>query len=402
MQMGVAGFSYQGDVFLAKGLDAPGAPGRSRVLEHEAVHARQSRQRGPVASRGAIEKQADRPGDSSRLLSADPDRVYGWLWIPAIIAFGYITTRSNTANAPGPNDKTYPSLTTADYFKMSGEAALLAGGGALVRSIRAAGYSMVAAWGGSGAVGSVGFRAISDIHAGQFSGPGAYVVDGLTGAVVGIVMGGTFHAIGKMPSMANRWFFRGAENDPSWAKMSFKDKWLYEIGQKTLPKGQWEPLTDMSPVERGRHIVDQQGWMRGLFPRSGGFMVPGEGGTLSTGPTPMFRQWGLPAVSGAAGRHGLYPDWENMWSQSDAKQDDGNGPSSDLMLPLLDPAQAPANDGLVPLPIGSGSDPSMHAVPPGWDTIIVVPEGKEMEYLIKTGKVGDFNPPKLPEGQAYG
>jgi hypothetical protein len=108
----------------------------------------------------------------------------------------------------------------------------------------------------------------------------------------------------------------------------------------------------------------------------------------------------LPAVSGAAGRHGLYPDWENMGN--DAQTNDGTGPSSGLMLPAPDPMQAPANDGLVPLPLRGATDPIMNAVPPGWDTIIVVPEGKEMEYLIKTGKVGDFNAPRLPEGDAYG
>lgn len=379
-RMGVAGFSHRGEVFLARDLDAPGAPGRARVLDHEVTHALQARQSGPPASRDALERQAQAPRGPSGLLAADPEAVHGWLWIPAIIVFTYITTRSNTANAPRPGGKTYPSLTTGDYAKMIAEAAFLAAGGLVAGSIRKAGFSMVTAWGGSGAIGSIGFRAINDIQRGEFSGINAYVVDGLTGAVVGIVVGGTFHAAGNLPGLSRvrDWWRIGAEGDAEWAKLSARDKWFYEIGQKTLPSGQWEPLAGLSPVERGREIVAQQGWLRALLPRSGGFMVPGQAGTLSTGPTPMFRAW-MPrlfgAAAGATGRHAFLPDWED------------SSPGAPIG-PAQDPGPGAQNDQPVP-PAEGGA----FVAPPGWDTIIVVPEGREMEYQIKSGKIGDFPEP---------
>ena len=418
-QMGVVGFSYRGDVFLGRDLDRPGRPGRDRVLEHEVTHALQARQGGAPAGRDALEGQAGSYRGQGPLLAADPEAVYGWLWIPAIIAFGYIMTRPNTANAPKPGDKLYPSLTTGDYAKMIAEATFLAGAGVVAGSIRKAGYSMVTAWGGSGAIGSIGFRAISDIHAGKFSGIKAYVVDGLTGAVVGIVVGGTFYAAGNLPGLSRvkDWWGRGAENDAAWAKLSAKDKWLYEIGQKTLPKCQWEPLANLSPVERGRAIVDQRGWLRALFPQSGGFMNPGAGGTLSTGPTPMFRQWMpriLGATSGAMGRHGVLPEWEkDLFGPSpEGGQSFNTGTQGSLLPPPDAPAMCslpeevspldmpamcpvPEEEELSPYPSEGepGAEGGAFVAPPGWDTIIVVPEGKEMEYLIKTGKIGDFPAP---------
>src|SRR5665213_2522758 len=96
VQLGVAGFSYRNDVFLARGLDEPGGPGRSRVLQHEITHALQAQQ-------GT--RQAGRQDRQDNLFAADPDSVYGWLWIPFVVAFIYLTTRSNTANAPKPGDK---------------------------------------------------------------------------------------------------------------------------------------------------------------------------------------------------------------------------------------------------------------------------------------------------------
>jgi hypothetical protein len=293
---------------------------------------------------------------------------------------------------------------------MVAEAAWLASAGAVAGSIRKAGFSMVTAWGGSGAIGSMGFRAIGDIHRGEFSGINAYVIDGLTGAVVGIAVGGTFHLASKAPGLSRLrdWYQAGAENDPAWAKLSAKDKWLYEIGQKTLPSGQWEPLAGLSPVERGRAIVGDQGWFRASLPRSAKFMVPGEAGTLSTGPTPMFRQWMprfLGMTSGAVGRHGFLPEWEesSLGPPPNLGQSFGLGAQGSLFPPLEDPVMGllPEEGGLIYGEGWAAPEGGAVVVPPGWDTIIVVPEGREMEYLMKMGKVGDFPAPSLPEGDQY-
>ena len=392
-RLGVAGFSWRGDVFLGSGLDTPDGPGRERVLRHELAHALQARQDGAPASRPALEHQAEHWRRGERPLASDPEDVHGFLWVPFVIAGGYILLKPNTANAPGPGDKTYPSMTPEGHLKMIGEAAVAGSGGLVAGAMRKAGFSLVTSWGASGAVGSMGFRAVGDISGGEFSGVETYVVDGLTGAVIGVVVSGTFHAAGKLPGLnrVGNWFQRGAENDPAWAKLPARDKLFYEIGQKSLPNKQFEPFAHLGPVERGRAIVAQQGWLRALFPRSPKFIVPGEGGTLGTGPTPAFR-WAAPralgGMSGMIGRHGFLEDWEDPWLQ-------GASPAvgeSSLLLP---------DAGPLPDPFPRAPDGSL-IVPPGARVITVVPEGRELEYYLKSGQIGDFNPLPLPPGHGLG
>lgn len=430
-RMGVHGFSYRGDVFLGNGLEGPGMPGRNTVVEHEITHALQAREEGPPASRDALEEQASGNHGQGALLSAEKEAVYGFFWIPFVIGFGYMMLQSNTANAPTSADSpTYPSMTTTDYLRAAGEAAVLASGGLIAGAVRRAGYSIVTSWAVSGGVGSIGFRAVGDIAHGKFSGVKTYVIDGFTGALIGVVVGGTFYALGKAPGLSRmkNWYQQGSENDAGWGQLSTKEKLLYEIGQKTLPKGQYEPLEALSPVERGREIVQQRGWLGALLPRSSKFLVPGEGGTLSTGPTPGIR-WAFPrvggALSGAVGRHGFLPDWEQRVFDAlfPDRKENAHTPQHSELFPADERNMFP-NDYFDVLPetkaasllhrdifqnpaadLGPDTDmlPTDYLIPePGSATVIVVPEGRTMEYYIKTGQVGDFPPDTLPAGQKYG
>ena len=79
-----------------------------------------------MSDRRALERQAHEWREGDHLLAADPEQAYGFLWIPFVVAAGYMLLKPNTANAPGPGDKTYKSMDTADYIKMAAEAAVLA------------------------------------------------------------------------------------------------------------------------------------------------------------------------------------------------------------------------------------------------------------------------------------
>ncbi len=99
---------------------------------------------------------------------------------------------------------------------------------------------------------------------------------------------------------AKAWYYTGAENDAAWQALSLKDKVYYEIGQKTLKD--ITPYADLSAVERGRQIVQDQGWFTALKPQGAGWQL-GVGETFSTGPTPAFR-YVVPRAAGAAAAGG--------------------------------------------------------------------------------------------------
>ncbi|APX11971.1 hypothetical protein BWR18_10005 [Tateyamaria omphalii] len=369
--MGMLGFSYAGRVFLGEGHKLPGAPSRQEVLRHELIHAAQSAIPGTPQSRGALERQAHDWDGRSALLSADPGAVYGWFWIPMVIAGGYILLKPNVANAPAPGDPTVASMDVADYGKMIAEAVVLASGGMIYNGVRAAGFSVMASWGATGAAGSMSFRGISDVHGGEFSGVDTYVVDGFTGATIGVVTGGTFRLIGRIPGPTralSNWFRQGAQNDAAYGQLPMRERLLYEIGQKTLPQGQFGPLQGMTPVERGAHLVQQNGWLRALFPSSTGFARPS--GTLLTGPTP----------GGRAAIRGLFGFSSGFV---------GNAAFGDSIHDAYG-----LNDGMTPVPDQDGQAQMGGAA----NTIIVVPQGREFEWLLQNNQVGDFPVPRDAPG----
>lgn len=98
-------------------------------------------------------------------------------------------------------------------------------------------------------------------------------------------------------SVTRTWYFAGAEADAAWLELTFKDKLLYEIGQKTTSV--FSRYAEMTPVQRGAAIVADNGWAKALMPEAAGVRL-GLGETFSTGPTPAFR-WLFPKVVGGAG-----------------------------------------------------------------------------------------------------
>jgi Domain of unknown function (DUF4157) len=194
-RMGAYAYSWRGDVYLGSGVGQPGAPSREEALRHELAHARQAHRKGPSARTAALESEARADGDA---LAVDPELPLGlWFLIPIGIA-AYILLRPNVANAPSPEDVAAGRLKpSVSELQVAGEAlALFAVPGGVTGALGRAGYGVVASFALGGAASSLAFRGVQDIGAGQFSGVEAYVVDATTGAVIGIVVGGTFRALG--------------------------------------------------------------------------------------------------------------------------------------------------------------------------------------------------------------
>lgn len=184
-QLNAHAYTYQGDIVLGAGLGSA----RGAVLDHELVHTRQSRRAGSPASPQALESEAHAGGAGT--LTADPDTPHPWAWIiPPLLAGAYTLLRPNVANAPGPGDKTYPSVSP---LQVGAEAIALFGipGGA-GKALLSRGWSVVAVAGTEGAIGAAGYRGVQDIFGGEFSGVSAYVVDVSTGVLLGVFIGGTF------------------------------------------------------------------------------------------------------------------------------------------------------------------------------------------------------------------
>jgi len=188
-QIGAYGYSWRGNIFIGSGFGRPGAPSRSQVVQHEYVHALQARKKGPRVHTGLLESEAySRPGMEPQY-AADPDEIMGWWWIIPLAAGLYVLLRPNVANAPGPNDVTQPSVSGT---QVAAEAlAIFAVPTGVTGLLGRAGYGIIASFAISGAAGSVAYRGVEDVSAGEFSGVEAYVVDATTGAVIGVVMGGT-------------------------------------------------------------------------------------------------------------------------------------------------------------------------------------------------------------------
>ncbi|WP_437721455.1 eCIS core domain-containing protein [Sorangium sp. So ce861] len=195
LRLGAWAYSHRGDVFLGPGLGLPGAPSREYALRHELVHARQARRRGPRASVAELEREAHDPTVEQPTLAADPDAVLGLWWVIPAVAGLYVLLRPNVANAPGPGDTTQPSVSE---LQVAGEAlALFAVPAGVTGALARLGYGVVASFAIGGAASSVTYRGVQDIGGGSFSGAEAYVIDAATGAVIGVVIGGAFHALGR-------------------------------------------------------------------------------------------------------------------------------------------------------------------------------------------------------------
>ena len=109
---------------------------------------------------------------------------------------------------------------------------------------------------------------------------------------------GMFVALAN-PSASVSWWCQGAENDAAWEALTLKDKFYYEIGQKTLTDstfydGGYAAIDNA--VDMGKALIDKQGVWRAVFvPEGTGWML-GAGKTFETGPTPLFR-WLAPRIA---------------------------------------------------------------------------------------------------------
>jgi hypothetical protein len=189
---GAYAYTLGNEIYLGPGLGQPGMPNRDAVLRHETVHALQTQQPGPYAAEDTVERQARSWDGSQPLAPADPTQPHGLWWFIPLIAGGYVLLRPNVANAPGPGDRTYPSVSP---LQVAAEAFFLFGvPGAVGIRLARAGWTVVGVSAAEGAIASVGYRGVQDVAAGEFSGIEAYVVDATTGAMVGVVIGGVFQA----------------------------------------------------------------------------------------------------------------------------------------------------------------------------------------------------------------
>jgi RHS repeat-associated protein len=98
------------------------------------------------------------------------------------------------------------------------------------------------------------------------------------------------------------WFFRGAANDPKWLLASWRQKWLYDLGQTAVKNDLFAKLPQgtsfAAAVARGEALLERANgsWVKAFTQSS----VPDAIRLAGTGPTPAFRI-GSYVVLGSAG-----------------------------------------------------------------------------------------------------
>jgi uncharacterized protein DUF4157/LysM domain-containing protein len=198
-------------IFLGPAIGTSTGPRFSEVLHHELVHTAQierSRRTGGGSSLQQIEEEAIRLAAGPTALyqivhGANPDEVYYFWWLLAIAAAAYVMLRPNVANAPGPGDKTYPSVSEA---QVAGEAvALFAVPEASIGIAGRLGLGFYGSMAVAGATSTMSFRGVGDLGRGEFSGVQTYLIDGATGAVIGVVVPGGIKLIGEGATRSLDW-----------------------------------------------------------------------------------------------------------------------------------------------------------------------------------------------------
>ncbi len=190
-------------VFIGPAVGTPAGPTLLEALNHELVHVAQvavADATGQVSSRVRIESEAIRfvrshgaPVEISE--GASRDEVYTFWWLIPLAAAAYVILRPNVANAPAPGDRTYPSVSEA---QVAGEAlALFAVPNASFAVAGRLGLGFYGSMAVAGASSTMSFRAVGDVAAGEFSGVQTYVIDGATGAIIGVVVPGGIRLAGS-------------------------------------------------------------------------------------------------------------------------------------------------------------------------------------------------------------
>lgn len=125
--LGAHAFCRGKQIFLGPTVGTELGPSLDGALRHELVHVAQVRKgqsTGEIASHEQLESEAnrlaalDRP-DLDGVSGAAASEIYGLWWFLPLAAAAYVLMRPNVANAPGPKDKTYPSVSEA---QVAGEA----------------------------------------------------------------------------------------------------------------------------------------------------------------------------------------------------------------------------------------------------------------------------------------
>lgn len=88
------------------------------------------------------------------------------------------------------------------------------------------------------------------------------------------------------------WWSKGAENDAAWRALSLKDKFYYEVGQKTMSNAEFSRYAAYDAVSRGHKLMAEHGW-KALFSSYEHLSA-----TWATGPTPALRYLGPRAAVG--------------------------------------------------------------------------------------------------------
>jgi RHS repeat-associated protein len=140
----------------------------------------------------------------------------------------------------------------------------------------------------------------------------------------------------SLPKPLRDWWYKGSEGDAAWQQLpNFPDKIYHEIGQNTVQKQKIVELSNFSPVERGKKIL-QSGNIRDIF----GLHPIELSQNMGSGPTALDRALGelltgsaKVAVSQSVQRSGVaaylslvYSANSNMCSQRTGAVDEGGQP----------------------------------------------------------------------------
>jgi hypothetical protein len=234
-----------------------------------------------TAERGAIRSLSDIAGKAS------PESTLPLWWLIPIAAGVYSLLRPSAANAPAPADKVYPSVSTG---QVAAEAfALFAIPGAGYAISGRLGLGWIASSAISGSLATTSFRGVQDVSRGEFSGATVYIFDAVTGAIIAVLIGGTFVLVGKgmqgtsvaIDNLATRGLHRSeviiserlakaASASPKGLDTATVNQisgarplqgrisqwWLDRRGQLVLWRGQGKPTVDiLSPVARDQSVA---------------------------------------------------------------------------------------------------------------------------------------------------
>lgn len=247
-------------VFLGPTVGTIRGPSLAEALHHELVHVAQmdlARRTGRISALLNIEAEAARLANESSARieiqqGANPDEIYHFWWLLAVAAAAYVLLRPGVANAPGPNDKTYPSVSEG---QVAGEAIMLFA--VPEASFTVAGRLGLGFYGSmavAGATSTMGMRAVGDVSSGQFSGVQTYIIDGATGAVIGVIVPGGI-----------RLFRGGAVRSLDWLATQGMRQSDLAISQTIAQRAADSPVTaeELEKIFQGRNTTGRaaEWWM---------------------------------------------------------------------------------------------------------------------------------------------